>query len=214
MKKTLIAFLLLCSVQLFSQSRQGTVEYDKTQVPCYIIDLPYSTSVAEDAIKDRFKKMGVNGKEKKGFMEFRNVIIPEISSNPVDALIKIERPSRKEKDQSVLYMIVNPVGLTNTTSNTPVQDFATGSNTFLVSLAGNTQDYSLELEIKNQDDEVKKAEKKYKNLVDDADDMQKKLKKLQDDIADNIKKQQQQSAEVQKQKDALVQMMGRRRKQG
>ncbi|MES2773563.1 MAG: hypothetical protein V4722_05240 [Bacteroidota bacterium] len=214
MKKLLFAVFLFAALQITAQTtRQGTVEYNSQLVPCYIIDLPYSTSVTEDAIAERFKKMGVKGKAKKGFTEYRNVVIPEISSSPIDAMMKVDRTSRKDKDASTVYLVVNPVGLTATTAgSTSVADFATGSTTFLNSLATTSLDYSLELDITNQDNEVKKAEKKFKNLVDDGEDMQKKLKKLQEDIVENTKKQQEQTAEVQKQKEALIQMMSRRRK--
>ncbi len=213
MKKLLLAVLVFISSNAMAQSRQGTVEYDKMLVPCFIMDLPFTTGVAEDAIKERFKKMGLSSKEKKGFLEYRNVLIPEISGNPIDALIKVERKSRKEKDASTVFMIVNPIGVsTNTTTSGTVAGIAAGTDVFLTSLKNNTEDLSLELEIKKQDEEVKKAEKKYKNLVEDGDDMQKKLKKLQEDIVENTKKQQEQTTEVQKQKEALIQMMGRRRK--
>ncbi len=212
MKKLVLAVVVFISVQAMAQSRQGTVEYDKTVVPCYIMDLPFAPGVAEDAIKERFKKMGLPSKEKKGFLEYRNVVIPEISATPIDAMIKVDKKSRKEKDASTVYMIVNPVGVSsNTTTTGTVADIGAGTDVFLNSLKTNTEDLSLELEIKKQDDEVKKAEKKYKNLVEDGDDMQKKLKKLQDDIVENTKKQQDQTAEVQKQKEALIQMMSRRR---
>jgi len=212
MKKFLFVAFLFVGSHLMAQSRQGTVEYNKTQVPCYIMDLPYATDVSEDAIKERFKKMGVSSKNNKGFMEFRNVVIPEISSSPVDALVKVDRPSRKDKNASTVYMIVNPIGLTpNAVAGSSVNDFASGANTFLTSLSTNTQDYSLELEIKKQEEEVKKADKKNNSLIDDGNDMQKKLKKLQDDIEDNKKKQAEQVIELQKQRDALTQMVGRRR---
>ncbi len=215
MKKLLLAVVVFISIQAMAQSRQGTVEYDKTIVPCYIMDLPFAPGVAEDAIKERFKKMGLPSKEKKGFLEYRNVVIPEISGTPIDALIKVERKSRKEKDASTVYMIVNPIGVTtDATSSGTVAGIAAGTDVFLNSLKGNTEDLSLELEIKKQDDEVKRAEKKYKNMVDDGEDMQKKLKKLQEDIVENTKRQQDQTAEVQKQKEALIQMLARRRKQG
>jgi hypothetical protein len=211
MKNLLVALLLLSTTTLMAQGRMGTVVYDKATMPCYIIDLPFNNTTTEDAIKERFKKLGGNLKERKGFLEYRNVIIPEISPNPVDALIKVDRPSKKEKDASVIYMIVNPVGLSTVVNETAAANFASGSTYFMSTLKTNTEDYSLELEIKAQEEEQKKADKKYNNLVDDGADLQKKLKKLQDDIAENTKQQNEQRAEVQKQKEKLAQVVARRR---
>lgn len=215
MKKLLLAgvAVLFCCVAVIAQPRQGTVEYDKQQVPCYISDFPYSQSTAEDAIKNRFKSMGVKSNERKGFMEYNNVVLPEIGPNPVDAKFRVEK-RKGDKNASTVYMIVNPVGLASTqavagTGN--VQDFSVGSTNFLNSLNTTTGDYSLELEIKNQEEEVKKAEKKAGNLVDDGNDMQKRLQKLQNDIEDNRRKQTEQVAEVQRQRDILAQIQARRR---
>jgi hypothetical protein len=215
MKKLLstgIAFFLFC-IAVIAQPRQGTVEYDKQQVPCYISDFSYPQSTAEDAIKNRFKSMGVKGNERKGFIEYNNVILSEIGPNPVDAKFKIEK-RKGDKNASTVYMIVNPVGLSSTqavagTGN--LQDFSVGSTNFLNSLNTTTGDYSLELEIKNQEEELKKAEKKQNNLVDDGNDMQKRLQRLQNDIEENRRKQTEQVAEVQRQRDILAQIQARRR---
>src|ERR1700709_1990833 len=173
MKKLIFSLLVLLSLKSFAQSRQGTVEYDKQVVPCYIYDLNFSKDVTEDAIKDRFKKMGVNGSENKGFLEYRNVIIPEISNSPVDALIKV---SKKDKVSNTTYMIVSrPVGAVASNDN---QSFADGSIAFLNSLNTNTTDYSLELDIKKQQDVLKGATKKSTNLSDDSNSLQKKMKNV------------------------------------
>ena len=213
MKKILIVALVFIGSKLMAQSRVGTVEYDRQQVASYIIDLPYSTEIVKEAINNRFKNMGVKGKDKKGFLEYRNVIIPEISSSPIDALIKVERPNRREKNASVVYMIVNPAG-EPAIAGRSTDTYSSGSHNFLNGLTVQTQDHSLELDIKNQEDEVKKAEKKFNNLVDDGNDMVKKLKRLQEDIEENKKNQALQTSEIQKQRDALVLMQSRRRKQG
>jgi hypothetical protein len=204
MKKLIFCLAILFSVKAFAQPRSGTVEYDKQQVPCYIYDVNFSKDVAEDAIKDKFKQMGVNGTDKKGFMEFRNAIVPDISSTPVDVLIKVVK---KDKSSSTINMIVSrPVGATDT-SLPPAE----GSTAFLNNLNTTTTDYSLELDIKKQADALKSAQKKYTNLTDDGNSLQKKLKNVQDDIADNAKKQAAQSEEVKKQQAIYDQMVARRR---
>lgn len=207
-----VAVLFFC-IATIAQPRQGTVEYDKQQVPCYISDFSYDKSTTEDAINNRFKSIGVKGNNRKGFTEYNNVVLPEIGPNPVDAKFKVEK-RKGDKNASTVYMIVNPVGLSSTQAvagSGNVQDFSTGSTNFLNSLNTTTGDYSLEQQIKNQEDEVKKAEKKSANLVDDGNDMQKRLQKLQNDIEDNRKKQADQVAEVQRQRDVLTQMQTRRR---
>ncbi|RYE18592.1 MAG: hypothetical protein EOP45_13905 [Sphingobacteriaceae bacterium] len=214
MKKILFlsAIFSFCLLFANAQARQGTIEYNKQQVPCYIIPYSYSKSVTEDAIKDRMKAMGLKGDSKKGFTEYNNVVLPDVSPNPVDAKFKVEKGG--SDNTSMVYMIVTPAGAANTQAiagAASTQDYSTGASTFLSNLGTTTGDYSLELDIKKQEDEVKKAEKKQNNLVDDGNDMQKKLQKLQNDMEDNRKKQTDQVIELQKQRDALTQLQAKRR---
>ncbi len=206
---TLFSFFLLTAG---AQARQGTVEYNKQQVPAYIIPMSYSKSVTEDAIKERMKAMGLKGSDKKGFMEYNNVVLPEVSASPVDAKIRVEKGG--SDNTSMVYMIVNPAGSSNTQAiagTATTTDYSSGASTFLSNLTTTTGDYSLEQDIKKQEDEVKKSEKKQNTLVDDGNDMQKKLQRLQNDIEENRKKQAEQVTEVQKQRDALTMLQAKRR---
>lgn len=205
MKNFIFSLLILLSAKCFAQPHLGTVEYDKQQVPCYIYDVNFAKDVTEDAIKERFKKMGVNGSEHKGFMEYRNVVIAEISNTPVDALIKVVK---RDKNSNTTYMVVNrPVG----SKDVDNQSLASGSITFLNSLNTNTTDYSLELDIKQQQDALKIAQKKLTGLMDDSTNLQKKFKNLQADITENSNKQSSQNEEVKRQQEILNQMVARRR---
>ena len=213
MKKSFFLSAIFSLFLLFAnaQARQGTVEYNKQQVPCYIIPMAYSKSVTEDAIKDRMKAMGLKGDNKKGFMEYNNVVLPDVSSSPVDARFRVEKGG--SDNTSMVYMIVLPAGSGNSQAiaGAPTTDYSGGATTFLGNLTNTTSDYSLEQDINKQQEEVKKAEKKQNNLTDDGNDMQKKLQKLQNDIEENRKKQTEQVAEVQKQRDVLTQLQARRR---
>ena len=55
---------------------------------------------------------------------------------------------------------------------------AVGAFGLLSSLQTNTEDHGLDLELKKQDDEVKKAEKEYNNLVKDGEDLKIKQRKF------------------------------------
>lgn len=205
----ILAVLFCINVQAQTATRTGTVEYNKQQVPCYIAEYPYSQSLTEDAIKDRFKAMGAKGNNRKGFLEYSNIVLPEISASAVDARFKVEK---KDKNTSTVYMIVGPVGSNNSPAIAgSTQDYSSGSTSFLNGLSNTTSDYSLEQEIKKQEEELKKAEKKSGDLVNDGSDMQRKLTKLQSDMEENRKRQSDQLVEVQKQKDALTQLQAKRR---
>ena len=203
----------------------GTIMYDKTSVPCYTIEMPFSEDVAKEAIKKRFKQFGASSKERKGFMEFKNVSIPEIRNGSlVDAYINVDRKSKKEKDNSLVSLIITDPGVLPGTTSAYTTDSggtalagvgmaAAGASSLLASLHENSADYSLELAIKKQEETVKKADREYNNLVKDAEDLQNKLKKTQNEIEANKIKQAQQAEVVKKEKEALLQVQAKRRSQ-
>ena len=198
---------------------ESTITYDKQQVPGYTIEAPFSPGLVEDAMKERFKKMGVKGKENKGFWEYKNVVVPEIRQDHVDAYIKIDRKSKKQKDISVVSLILTEPGIEPGAPDSVVTAArgakpaieAVGAFGLLTSLNSHTEAHSTELDIKTLEDEVKKAEKKNNDLVKDGEDLERKLKNIQDDISDNKSKQAKQAAALNKQKELLLQAQANRK---
>lgn len=210
----ILVLLLLVSTKILAQVTpvEGTVEYDKVMVPCYNIEVPVSEDVATEAIKNRFKKMGSSSKERKGFLEFKNVSIPEVKTGLVDAYIKIDRKSKKEKTSTISLIITEPGVAPAPASTEKVATIAgIGALGLLTSLSENSAAHGLNLEIQDQEDKVKKAEKEYKDAVSDGENLQDKLKKVQNDIEANRNKQQKQAQEITKQKELLLQVQARQK---
>ena len=155
------------------------------------------------------EKLGFKKKESKGFLVYKNAVLPDISSEPADYMIKVERKSRKDRDESVVYLLVNR----NEENIIARSDALVNSNakTFLNRLAPDVDAFNLEVQIKDQENTVSKAEKKLKDLQDDQESMEKKIKKLQDDLKENAKDQQNQQKEIEKQKQALESLRAKRK---
>ena len=218
-KYILISLSMLLFSGAMAQPKEDKIEYNKLQVPGYSVEVPVAPSVAEEAIKNRFKNSGAKGKERKGFWEFRNVGIPELRNAPVDAYIKIDKKSRKDNDNSIVSMIVTEPGVepgaSDSSMNAARGDIpaiaAVGAFGLLSSLQTNTEDHGLDLELKKQDDEVKKAEKEYNNLVKDGEDLQNKAKKIQNDLETNRNNVTKKAEELKKQKETLLQIQAKRK---
>lgn len=218
-KYILISLSMLLFSAAMAQPKEDKIEYNKLQVPGYSVEVPVAPSVAEEAIKNRFKNSGAKGKERKGFWEFRNVRIPELRNAPVDAYIKIDKKSRKDNDNSIVSMIVTEPGVEPGASDSLVNAArgdvpaiaAVGAFGLLSSLQTNTEDHGLDLELKKQDDEVKKAEKEYNNLVKDGEDLQNKAKKIQNDLETNRNNITKKAEELKKQKETLLQIQAKRK---
>jgi hypothetical protein len=206
---TTILFASFIAATGNAQSYEGTVDYQKKDEKAIIIEFPYPPSVVEDAIISKLEKMGFKKKESKGFLVYKNVVLTDISAEPADYMIKVERKSRKDKDESIVYLLINR----NDENIIARSDALVNSNTktFLNNLSPDVEAYNLEVQIKDQENTVEKAEKKLKNLQDDKESMEKKIKKLQDDLGENAKDQADQQKDIEKQKQILEALRGKKK---
>lgn len=210
MKQAITILLAVLCVQFVSaQAIEAKVEYQKKDQDAFMIEFPYPPSVVEGAIVERMEKMGMKAKESKGFRNYKETILSQISSEKMDYIIRVERKSRKEKDESQVYLLIYK-GDGNLFS---IMDESLKQNAkyFLNDLAPYVEAYNLEQEIKSQDEVVVKASKKQANLEDDLKDLEKKKKKLEDDIEENKKDQEKQKQEIEKQKQVLEAMKAKRK---
>lgn len=217
MRRFLLPVVLFFAITASSQSAyEGTVEFSKKKQDAYVIDFPYQPQAVEDALVKKMEGLGYKTREEKGlfnkdkgFRTYKAAYITAISSNSFDYIFKVERKSRKEKDEAQLYMII----MKGTENQARSFDAYSVSNvkTFLNSLMPDVEAADLELKIKDQEDVVSGAEKKQRKLEDDLNDMEKKLKKLHQDIEDNKKDQEKQKQEIINQRNALDALKGKRK---
>jgi hypothetical protein len=196
-------FFLLPAQAQYNAS-EAPVEYHKGDKVAAVIELPYPPDVVEDAIKEFLSKKGVKDSKYKGFSIFRSTRMYDSDLNVNDLHFKVERKSRKEKDVSVIYLLVGRpgenIGLRTKDDRYKVDD----GKGFLNNMVPSIEAHNLEVDIKNQDETLKKAEKKMKNLQDEQKELEKKLET-------NRKEQEKQTEEISKQKTTLEALQGRRR---
>ena len=204
---TLSAVTLLMTTG-FAQAYEGSIEYSKQKQQAFVIEYSYPAEAVENAIVPKMERMGYKGKEEKGmfnkdkgFIIFKSAYITDISDKSMDYIIKVEQKSRKEKDASILYLVINKDN-ENAMKSFDAYDVGRAKG-FLNNLLPDVEAANLELQIKAQEEVVAKAEKKLKNLQSDKDDMEKKIRKLQDDIKDNLKDQENTQKDIENQKQAL-----------
>jgi hypothetical protein len=218
MKKTLTAitchFVFL--LYSFAQAYEGTVEYDKKKQPAIIITYPYSQEAVEGAFVKKFEGVGLNAKEEKGlfnsskgFRSYKSAIIKDISINSMDYIFKAEQKGRKGSNEAILYLIINKDG--SNILSTRDELVIEGAKSYLNEMLPEVEAFNLELQIKDQEETVSKAEKKLRGLQDDQESMEKKIKKLEDDLKDNAKSQQDQQKEIEKQRQILEAVKAKRK---
>ncbi len=182
--KKLLFCLVVTSIFLYSkvnaQAYEGTIEYSKKKQPAFAIDYAFSPEAAENALAAKLEKLGYKPKEEKGifnkdkgFKIYKSTYLTEVNAISLDYLFKIERKSRKDKDEATIYMIMQKDGANFKTSMS-AQDVEQ-AKFFLNNLRPNIEAANLELQIKAQEDVIAKAEKKLKTLKDDQVELEKKI---------------------------------------
>ncbi|MBL7739204.1 MAG: hypothetical protein JNK14_08285 [Chitinophagaceae bacterium] len=218
MKRMFLSLLAAAvfSFPVLSQAYEGTIEYSKKKQQAFVIDYPYPPEAVENGIIKKMEDLGYKGKEEKGlfnkdkgFRVYKGAFITDVLSSSMDYAFKVETKGRKDKDQSVVYLIILKDGENAKTAFEAAD--VDKAKAFLNNLQPYMEAADLELQISNQDEVVAKAEKKLKDLKDDQSDMEKKIKKLQDDLKDNAKNQDSQQKEIEAQKQALEALKSKRK---
>lgn len=200
MKKLLytLTAILFFAVTVNSQARYTFIDFKDGQKPGIQADFAFTGKTVENAIEAKLSKMGYKGKESRGYTVYRSVNMAEMGNQPYDLYFKVERKSRKDKDESVVNMLISPGNEVFVNESSDSMTIGRGKR-FLNNLLPDIQAFELQQQVNDQQEVVVKAEKKYKSLQEDADDLQKKKKKLEDQIADNLKAQKDQKVEIEKQ---------------
>jgi hypothetical protein len=213
MKNFVLALLLVVSTgALMAQpaATEGRVEFQKSNKVAALLELPYPPEIVEKAISDNMMKKGIKQESIKGFSVYKGARLSTFDTEVNDLYFKIDRKSRKDKNESVIYMIVGRAN-ENLGIRTDADAYKlTDGKTFLNELIPSIESYNLEVNIKDQEEKITKAEKKLRDLQEDQVDIEKKIRGLQDKLAENRKNQDAQNAELNTQRSARDAMNARR----
>lgn len=188
MKKLVFTLLIVVFAinSIHAQAYEGKIEFDKKKQDAFVIDFPYPPEAAENALLAKMEKMGHRPKEEKGFLNkdkgfkvYKSIFISEASEERLDYLFKIERKSRKDKDEAIIYMVMQKHG--SNLKPTMNAEHVDKAKSFLNNLRPNVEAAKLELDIKAQEDVIAKAEKKLKTLKDEQTDLETRLAKNKED---------------------------------
>ena len=186
MKRVISSLIfLLCIHYVPAQSAPTTVKFNKLNTPALMLLLPYNEEIAEGAIIQKLKEVGYRHETRgallwkkntvDGYFQFKDVVLRDMEGKIVDLYFKVDRKSRKEKNQSYIYMLIGTRENTFASSESEPAAFSAG-NKFLDSFVEYSASYKMDVDIQNQEETVKAAEKKYNKLRDEEKDLEDKLK--------------------------------------
>lgn len=204
-----VVVALLINTLSFAQAYEGIVEFDKKKQDAFLIDYSYSPEAVENAIVKKMEMLGYKPKEEKGlfnkdkgFKVFKGAYVTEANPERLDYIIKVESKSKKNKDESVVSMILLKDG-----NNAKVAFAATDIQkvkSFLKDLMPNIEAADLEIQIRNSEEALTKAEKKLTGLKDEKTELEKKL-------SDNQKGQEDTQKDIEAKKIALEVLRSKRK---
>jgi hypothetical protein len=209
---SLMAASLLFSATVFSQTAvEGKVEHTKGNKAAALIELPYPEDEVADMLSDVMAARGVKGDKAKGFVVYRNVRLNDNDADLNDLHFKIERKSRKEKDITNVYLIIGKpsenIGLRSAVDYHKIEE----AKSFLNGMVPKMEAHHLEVQIKEQEEVLTKAEKKYQSLVEDSISYVEKIRALEQKMSTNRTDRASQDVEVKKQRQTLEAMRSRRK---
>lgn len=208
----LLSLITMASIYVFSQSTPTSVKYNKVNRAALTLVLPYTEEIAEGTIVQKLKEIGYNPETKgalfwkkntvDGYYVFKNVELRNTNRQLVDLYFKVERKSRKEKDQSVIYLLVGQGEDRFISSESEPLIFSEATN-FLNGFTTHSASFKLNVDIQAQEAAVKAAETKYTRLQEEEQTLLKKIKDLEETLKTNRLNQETQVKVIEDQKRKL-----------
>lgn len=196
--KNFTLLLFIMSVQFsYAQVYEGKVDYNKNSQAAVIAEFKYPEATVEKTLNDKLQRLGYKVKSSKGFLIISNAVINNISTKALEYAFKIERKSKKEKDITIVSLVMNENDINVTADN------STKAKDFLKDLSPAIDAVNNANMVDEQYDALVKAQRKLKALKDDQNAMEKKIRNLEDDLKNNAKEQEDQQKEITRQQEVL-----------
>lgn len=212
--KNLITCLLMCGTILAGSKawaqglnvHEAAVSFGKASPGAVIAEYDAPASVVEDALKQHMEQAGFRKKSGKGFIAYKGIAWKEVSAEKADVYFKIDGKGNKSTI-TVLYS----KGYDNFISGSTDSETVNAIKNFLTSFTGDLKKYQLTLNIAQQEDVVKKAEKAYNETVSDGKSLADDKARIERKMADNtyMQSDRQKALDEEKRKlDDLKAMLG------
>ena len=217
MRNLILNILFWCTpVLLMAQAKEGTIQYKKKKQACLLINYNFPPEAVENALMEKLARMGYKGREEKGmfnkdkgFNIYKEATLTDISPGQYDYVVNIERKSKKESDETILYLLVfnNDINALPNLSNEETRR----AKSFLEDLTPEVEEAHIDILIAAQLGVITTAEKKMKQLQTDSVELQKKIVKLQEEMLINSKAQEAQVTEIANQRKILEAIQSRKK---
>ena len=216
----IICFFITVVVSINSMKAQSVtvnIPYNRVSQQGLMLDLPYGQNVSEGFIIDNLKRTGYNAESKgklfwkqnklNGFYTFKGVNLEGLSQS-VDLYFKVDPKSKRDKNESTVYMLVSK-GNENFALSDSDQDIFSAAKRMLDGFVTQSATYKLDLDVKAQEENLRNAQKKLAKMQDNERDLNKRLGQLQDDLKRNKNDQENQQKTIELERKRLSDLKAR-----
>jgi len=216
-KFTLTLLLISCGLLTNAQAPidpvkryDGTLDHQKTKQPVSILEFRYPERDLEAALERYIDKLGVKVKFVRGLNYAKQVRFRPDDSRYFDLYYKVEGSGRGAAATSILSVILAEPGEDILLRDPRNQDVAKATasspsaRAFFDGLGAAVGTYDLEKRISEQEEVVKKSERK-------QSDLEKRKQKLERELAENTEDLKKSAAELEKAKAVLEQIRAERK---
>ena len=188
----------------------GTLDHQKTKQPASILEFRYPERDLEAAMERYIDKLGVKVKSSRGLNYAKQVKFKADDTRYFDLYYKVEGSGRGAAASSILSVILAEPGedillrdpknqeVAKATASTP------SAQAFFDGLGAAVGVYDLEKRISEQEDVLKKAERK-------QSDLEKRKQKLEKELSENAEDLKKSASELEKAKAVLEQIKAERK---
>lgn len=185
-KSLSLVLAMVATGTVFAQNaHESSVKFNKTNENAVVADYDKSAEIVEAALKDRLEKEGLGKmKSSKGFMAYSGVLWNSVSSDKLDIYFKVEG----KKDKSTVSVLISK-GYDNFVTSGSDSRTIDNVKAFLNGFMAHANAYQLALDIKAQEELIRKAEKAFNSSVDNNKDLLQQKEKLEKRIAESNNEQ-------------------------
>ena len=186
-----------------AQIIEGTVTMNKVVRPAIAGEFNFTSEVTEAVILEDLRTRGFGkGDSQKDFKMYAGIAFPMFSTEKIDLYVKVAPKSKSEKGKSLVYLVISK-GYDNFISGATDQATMDSAKIYLGSLMGKFEQEKLRLDIDAQQELIAKVQKKYDALVGTGESLQTKKQDIEKEIEKNLTEQNNQKAELDKEKQIL-----------
>ncbi len=192
--------ILFPTLKIYSQASVTSTNIEKENRNAVMIQINQPVDVTSEALKERLKRSGLEGKSKSGVTAYRGVTLAEIAPEKIDMYTKVDKGP--DDNSSLVYVAVSK-GYDNFANAAEDSVLIERVKTFLNSFVKDANTMSVDNTIRTQMEEVSDNEKEYERLLNEKKDLEKKKADIETSLIEIEKRISEKRAEIDRKKEAL-----------